>query len=339
MDRRAWTEQLEATLDTDGDAVDTGFLRVLMSIAPPPGSDLPVELVRARAQAALGDLDAARKALPDADDALDHPDLHRAWAAAATDLAGRGAIPNDWRLGRTLGLMGEAQAERGEPADALDILERHVHAALGRGALPVARRGIELAQAVVDPPDPGAPRLSKRRRKLAEAALDRLQAELDAASPPPVDLPDDADALLADLGADPEADLFRLHAALDRWPHRADLLHAIADAWLSLADEPAGIDAFARHAVAFPDDLALSIALGRRLLARGMGAELDLWLDQRFLSDPSPAVQAAGWCLHARARLARAALPSADAAVDRALALVPGHAEALALRDEIAAGR
>lgn len=330
MDDRVWTEQVEAALESG----DRSFLHALASLAPNTARP-EVALTRCRLQVALGDAAAAGAAFPPLHDVEETPALHRAWAAAAVDLALAGAIPNHWGLGRALTRLAEQAMARSDAADALDILERHVRAALARGARQVALRGVELAQAVVDPPDPDAPRLSRRRRRAGMDAVAALAQAVDDA--PPVDpaLPASPADLLTDLGPDPERDLDRLAAALEAWPGRPELLHSAARCWQALDDDAAGTDLFARAVAARPQDVELATAFGWHLVRRRDLPTLDAFVQHRFLADPEPATRARGHWLLARARLDRGATGTALAAVDRMLALQPDSLPGLHLRAQV----
>ncbi|NOY27050.1 MAG: hypothetical protein GXP62_14365, partial [Oligoflexia bacterium] len=338
MDTSAWMEQVEAALDSD----NKGLLKMLISLDPRETTP-ELALVRCRLRAALGDAGQAAQAFPDFAEIEDKPELHRGWVATAVDLALRGAIPNHWGLGRALRSMAEQAVGRGDTATALDILERHVHAALDRDAHEVALRGVELAARVMVPS-------SKRRMKAAAAALDALAAAVaehvptDPELPDPTDLagPDMAvDVLLASLGANPERDLDRLVAAIDRWPGRADLIHSATRCWQALDDDAAGTELFARAVAARPQDLDLATAFGWHLVRQRDLPTLEAFVEQRFLGDCGPADRepAAQARLLARARLDRAATGAALTSVDRMLALdpksVPGrHLRAQILRAE-----
>ncbi len=318
MDRHAWQEQVEAALDGG----ERAMLQALAAIAPPAG--LPeTELVRCRLRAALGDTDGAAAAFPDLAEVEEHPTLHRPWAAAAVDLAVQGVIPNHWGLGRALTRLAEAAVERDDPAVALDILERHVAAALARGAVATARRGVELYLAVVDAEGQQAAGFSRKRRRAAEREAADMARRVDATEPADVDLPDNPDAVAALLAADPEADIRLLEAALQRWPGDVSLLHQLAHAWEALDDEAAGIEAFHRAAAQDPDDVELCTAFGWHLVRGGHLELLEEWVDGRFLPDPDPLVQARGHWLLAKARLDRAATGKARASIQRMLRLDP----------------
>lgn len=327
MDVKVWIEQVEAALESNQGA----FLQVLDKLAPPGGGE--VALVRCRLRVAQGDLPGAAAAFPELAAIEEDPTLHRPWALAAVDLALAGAIPNHWGLGRALSGLAERAMDRRAPADALDILERHVRAAMARGARQVALRGVDLARAVVDPPDPDAPRLSRRRRRAAEQAIDALHAQAQAL---PTPAPEDPSALLAALGADPERDLDRLAATWAAHPTRADLLHAAAHSWQALDDDAAGTDLFAGAVATHPQDVELATAFGWHLVRRRDLITLDAWVTQRFLPDPDPAVQARGHWLLARARLDRAATGAARASVERLLALQPDSLPGRHLRAQVA---
>jgi len=318
VDQQAWQEQVEAALESG----DPDFLGVLAGLAPSSGPP-ELELVRCRLRLALGDAAGAAAALLPFQEVEEVPALQRAWAAAAVDLALAGASPNVWGLGRALTRLAEQAMERRDSAGALDVLERHIRAALGRGAHAVAVRGLELAESVVDPPDAGSHRLSKRRRKIAEAALAELGLQIAAHVAADPLLPDSAAALLDQLGGDPERDIDRLHAAFARWPDQPSLLHSMARAWEILDDEAAGIDAFARALAGHPDDVELATAFGWHLVRTRRAAELEALVDHRFLASSEPSVQARGHWLLARARLDRAATGSARASLGRMLALEP----------------
>ncbi len=323
MDATAWREQVEAAVETG----DRSMLQVLAGIAPPPGDPL-TDLLRCRMQAALGQVDAAARGFPDLSAVEADPRLHRAWAVTAVDLARRGVIPNHWGLGRALTRLATAATERDAEADALDILEQHVHAALARGAVAVARRGVELYRLVHDAEGKLAAGISKRRMRAAQKVGDDLARAVAAAPDADVALPDGPADVHALLGADPEADIATLGAALQRWPASVPLLEALAHAWTALDDEAAGIDAFRQAVLDRPaddrDDYAeLAAAFGWHLLRGEQLALLDDWVQGHMLAHPSTDVQARGHWLLARARLDRAATGAARASVQRMLALQP----------------
>lgn len=213
-------------------------------------------LDRARILARLGRTSEALAQLPAVDEIEPTPPFYWLWADAASELATRGALPNDAQLGRVLHRFIERLARQGVGRATLELAEMHGTLALRRGAPHVARRALdamERALGVLHRPLDALDRVGKMRA---------LIASTDEASAPVVE---DAAAVLTRVregeGRDPEGDLLLLEAAHARFPEHVPIVLAYAGCAHAMGlTEEARVILSAFHARTADEDVLLRLA-------------------------------------------------------------------------------
>lgn len=247
-------------------------------------------LDRARLHVRLGDVAAARLALPTADEVRPTPLYYAAWVDAVAELVRAGAIPNDARLGATLQGFLERLERQGIGRMTLELAQIHGSLALGRGAVHIARRALaamERAATLLHRPLDALDRIGQLRAALAAAPG---LAE--------VVVPETAALVLAALASDdahdPEKDLLLLEAAHARFGDDARVALALAgcqNAGGFESDAIATLDAFHRKTgdgdvvlrlgsllLARPEDLAAVVERHRRLATDDASRAFADWL-------------------------------------------------------------
>lgn len=175
----------------------------------------------ARALLRLGRTDEAAEKLPEVAAIADTPAMYDRWTEAVVALVDAGLIENGFGIGRTFAAFVPRLEEQGTWRSVVRVAERGALLAVRRGALRQARKHLAAMERAV--PELHRPLDAPARVAAVRAALAAV----------PVLLPDSADTLLAELQGDrpdPEADLTRLDAALERWPDdpRVGLVRAAA---------------------------------------------------------------------------------------------------------------
>ena len=248
---------------------------------------------------------------------LSEPKYQLSWALIAAGLVAAGELDNDWRLGALLDRMLADQVQRGRAWEGTQLAELHAQLALSREAPATAGRALEAMRGLV------------ARLRDPERAADRLAA-VDAAvanaPEPAIELPGDADAMLAALreeesDPDPERELERLLAACRRWPDVLDLAGARYSALLALGRHDDALAALRDFAASHPDDGEALLSYGHALAESGEPEEVE-------------AVAARLEPLDGHWLLARAAFARGDLAVarDEAQQVVDAESEALNAR-------
>jgi tetratricopeptide (TPR) repeat protein len=241
-------------------------------------------LRRVLALLALGRAEEADEALLPFDLVMREPAFAEAWARGLAGLVDAGRRPNDWRVGSALERLLGILVERGRVWEAVRLAAIHGRLALERGARSTAEHAAAAGRDQAD-------RLRDPERGRAElAALERaLEAAADGGEP----LPDTAEALLEQLGADDDPDAERhaelLVAACRRWPDSLELVEALAGALAALGRVADGGAALRAYADRHPDDAEAWSAAGQLAIAARDRQALDDAVERLETTSPPDA--------------------------------------------------
>lgn len=316
-------ERLDAADAEDGGRASTSFGRKRRQ-------------ARAVAHLAIGDLEAAAAAALPFEEIAGTRGYEEDWARVAEGLVA-GPWTNDWALGTQLEELLTGLVAAGRPRQAIGVAGAHARLALGRDARATADRAVTTARSQL-------PLLAADLGATAE--IDELATTVLQAAAVPVELPQDATALVALLDAededgapttDPERQLELLTAARERWPDDEEL--PPRQAWVAgILGRPDDAVAILRAWFdANPEHPHAALDLGGALIDAGRDAEV-LALAEKL--DERDAAVDADWL---RAQLAFER-DDHDAAADAALRVARADPEAhnarrLAIEAALEAGR
>lgn len=248
-----------------------GRAEEVLAALPKPGTERDDSfgrsdrLTRAEALVALDRLDEAREALLPAEIAFRDPKWHLDWARVAARVH-----DNDWTLGGLLERMLAAQVERGRAWDGVRLAELHAQLALERGAPTTAARALETMRSLaarLRDPDRVAERIAGTESALADAPEPRFE------------LPDSAEALVAEIRDEEQPDaeraVERLLAARRRWPEELELVELLYSALQALGRPEEALDAVRAFAHERPDDDEALMSYGFALLDSGKADEVE----------------------------------------------------------------
>lgn len=213
-------------------------------------------LDRARILARLDRCEEAVASLPEVSEIEPTPLFYWLWADAASELAHRGALPNDAGLGRVLHRFVRRLAQQGVGRATLELAEMHGRLALERNAPHVARRALTEMEKTLD---------VLHRPLDALDRVGRMRSAIEAAPRPEGHGALDPDTVLSRIregeGRAPEADLLLLEAAHQANPAHVGIVLAYAGCSHAMGLSEEARELLARfHARTGDEDVLLRLA-------------------------------------------------------------------------------